>query len=551
MRLMTPTLKTARAARRRAAGEHGFTMVLALGVLLVTSLLLTGVFFALQGEIHSGTNDLAAKRAYAAAQAGIQAYLNDLNQNPNYWNTCANDIQTTPVTVPGSSDGATYTFAPVYANGNTSCTSNVINSLVDTQTGTIRMVFTGKAGTNPVLTRSIVVSFRMNTPLDFLWYTNYEAIDSSIKGLTDCNVYYRAPRTDTNCNINWVSGDVINGPMYTNDQYLILTGNTPTFGRSPADRIESNEPIDNNADICSGNNCGSANIKGTPVPDAPYVAMPSDNSELLTDAQSYGNVFTGTTSVTLGSPDGTHASVVTCTTSAASSCTSKTVDLKAQPIIYVNNASGCSVYQYSPFSVSYPNNGTGYYGCAGDVYVSGTYSTSVTIAAANNIIIDGNVQTSEDGSGNPTGTATLGLVADWFVRVMHGVNGTNPGLNSNCTATNTASQTLTNPTIDAAILALDHSLIVDNFNCGASPGVTGQPGTLTVNGAIAQDFRGPVGTSGTPITGYLKNYSYDDRLANILPPYLFDISNSGWHVSRETMCIPGSVDPTAGCNAPG
>ena len=46
--------------------------------------------------------------------------------------------------------------------------------------------------------------------------------------------------------------------------------------------------------------------------------------------------------------------------------------------------------------------------------------------------------------------------------------------------------------IDAAILSLQHSFIVDNYNCGA------RLGTLTVNGAIAQKYRGPVGTvSGT------------------------------------------------------
>jgi hypothetical protein len=106
------------------------------------------------------------------------------------------------------------------------------------------------------------------------------------------------------------------------------------------------------------------------------------------------------------------------------------------------------------------------------------------------------------------------------------------------------------PVIDAAILALDHSFIVDNFNCGATPGANGPPGTLTVDGAIAQDYRGAVGT-GTASTGYLKSYSYDDRLANILPPYLFDISNSGWHISRETLCMTGSTTTGSGCATAG
>jgi hypothetical protein len=107
---------------------------------------------------------------------------------------------------------------------------------------------------------------------------------------------------------------------------------------------------------------------------------------------------------------------------------------------------------------------------------------------------------------------------------MHGCDGS---------GNNIPSQTLTNPIIDAAILALNHSFMVDNYGCGVTPG------QLSLHGAIAQYYRGAVSTgAGSPSTGYAKNYNYDDRLASILPPYLFDISNSGWHVSRETLCVP-------------
>jgi type II secretory pathway pseudopilin PulG len=515
-------------ARRRASAEHGFTMVVALGTLMITSLLLTAIFYALQGDIQSGTTNLASKRAYAAASAGVQAYLYQMNQNPNYWETCANNIQSTPVTVPGSSDGASYTYQPIYANGNTACTSNVINSLVDTATGSIRMVFTGSAGTRPVLKRAILVSFRMDSPLDFLWYTHFEAFDTVIPGMSACGVFYRNSR-NSGCNIVWISQDTMNGPAYTDDQYLINSGASPTFGRNPSDKIESSAPGTSVNDVCSGSNCQSANFNGTRVYNAKPIPTPSDNSELLTDAQNYGNVFNGTTTVVL---NGTTATTTTCTTSSTTSCSTKSINLVSQPIIYVNNTSGCTPAAYTPFGATYPANATGYYGCAGDVYVSGSYTTPVTIGAANNVIIAGNLTTTADGVGNPTGGATLGLVANEFVRVIHGITGTNPGLGSQCTATNVAAQTLNSPTIDAAILALNHSFIVDNFNCG------GSIGTLTVHGAIAQYFRGPVGQSngsGGVANGYAKNYFYDDRLANILPPYLFDISNSGWHISRETV----------------
>jgi Tfp pilus assembly protein PilX len=515
-------------ARRRLAAEHGFTMVVVLGVLLVTSLLTAATMIALQGEIHLSSDNLSSKRAYSAASAGVQAYLYQLNQNPNYWETCSNDTQT-ETSVPGSSDGEQYSFQPIWANGNTGCTSNMINALVDNTTGTIRFVFTGYSGTRPQMTRSIVTSFRMNSPLDFLWYTHYESIDDAIPPSSTyggCGEFYRQGRS-SNCNINWISADVMRGPSYTDDQYLINPGASPTFGRSASDKIESSAPGNTAADICAGDNCQNANFVGTPVYNATPIPTPSDNSELLTDAQQYGNVYYGTTTITL---NGATASVVTCT---ASSCaTQPTVNLASQPIIYVSNASGCSPATYNPASVTYPLNASpaGYLGCAGDVYISGNYTTPVTIAAQNNIIIDGSVTTSADANNNPTGGATLGLVANQFVRVMHGCS----------------SNDLSSPTIDAAILALNHSFLVDNWGCG------NPEGTLSVYGAIAQYFRGPVGTvsgTGGVATGYAKNYNYDDRLANILPPYLFDISDSGWHISRETLCTTGSTTTGTGCQS--
>jgi Tfp pilus assembly protein PilX len=525
--VMTRAKRICQLLRTRLAPEHGFTMVIVLGVLLVTSLLTAATMVALQGEIHLSSDNLASKRAYAAASAGVQAYLYQLNQNPNYWETCANDTSTESATaVPGASDGEQYSFQPIWANGNTGCTSNMINALVDNTTGTIRFVFTGYSGTNPQVTRSIVTSFRMNSPLDFLWYTHFESVDDDISGYSDCGVFYRQGRSSS-CNINWISADVMNGPSYTDDQYLIDPGADPTFGRSPADKIESSAPGTTAADICAGDNCQDAKFVGTPVYNATPIPTPSDNSELLTDAQQYGEVYQGTTTITLS---GNTATVVTCT---ASTCSPQpSVNLTQNPIIYVENASGCSPAQYNPSSVSYPLNSSpaGYLGCAGDVYVAGNYTTPVTIAAENNIIIDGGITTTADGSGNPTGGATLGLVANEFVRVMHGCS----------------SNDLSSPTIDAAILALNHSFIVDNWSCG------NPEGTLTVHGAIAQYFRGPVGTvsgSGGVATGYAKNYNYDDRLADILPPFLFDISDSGWHISRETLCTTGSTTTGTGCQS--
>ncbi len=100
-------------------------------------------------------------------------------------------------------------------------------------------------------------------------------------------------------------------------------------------------------------------------------------------------------------------------------------------------------------------------------------------------------------------------------------------------------------TIDAAILTLAHSFMVDNYNSGGG----GQPG-LNVHGAIAQRYRGIVGqVSGT---GYLKDYHYDDRLHVILPPFLFDLSTAGWNVIRETLCMTtGNMSASTSCTYQG
>ena len=79
-------------------------------------------------------------------------------------------------------------------------------------------------------------------------------------------------------------------------------------------------------------------------------------------------------------------------------------------------------------------------------------------------------------------------------------------------------------------MAIQHSFIVDHYDCGADLGI------LTVNGAISQKYRGPVGTfGGGSDTGYEKNYNYDDRFRYLSPPYFLDPVESAWRVQRETL----------------
>src|ERR1700729_169578 len=70
--------------------DEGITMIVAIGVMFVTSLLLVATFTAANGEIHLSSTDTAQKKAYYAALAGIENYENHLTEDGNYLTYCTN-----------------------------------------------------------------------------------------------------------------------------------------------------------------------------------------------------------------------------------------------------------------------------------------------------------------------------------------------------------------------------------------------------------------------------------------------------------------------------
>jgi hypothetical protein len=511
-------------------------MIIALGVMLVTSLLCAAAFVAVESDARIVGHDLQGKQAYAAAQAGVQAYLYQLNENSlnGWWENCSNDSQSA-TTVPGSSTGVKYSWQPV-----TTCnSSDPVGSLIDTA-GNLRIEFTGYAGPSSAqVTRTIVASFRTDTPLSYLWYTIHETLDPAAdSNCANDPFYYNQVSSghtipSPECTINWITGDQVNGPLYTEDQLLIGAGASPTFNgpvTSDAPSSDANQVCVGGCDNTNANfNDGEQTVQGG----GQAVPFPTDNSNLETDASPpNGLIETGTTNVTLS---GTTVTVVNCPGSSSSCATVYSGPVTGPEIMYASSLPGCNT-TYKPNDVSYAINSSGdAYGPCGDIYVSGYYAFPLTLAADNDIVIMGSLENINDRNSStpgltaPTGTATLGLVADEYVRVYH----PEPISNGVCSASNNSNP---NVTIDAAILTLQHSFFVDNYSCGSTP-----PGTLTVHGAIAQEYRGAVGsTSGNSTYGYLKNYNYDNRLATLLPPYMFDLQSTQWGAVRETLCTMGS-----------
>jgi hypothetical protein len=196
---------------------------------------------------------------------------------------------------------------------------------------------------------------------------------------------------------------------------------------------------------------------------------------------------------------------------------------------------------YRPHPLGYPQqNDVTTYDCrAGDVFLRGTLKGQLTLAADNNVYIVGNTTY----SGGTGGTDILGLIANNYIEVYHpvrtgsstsgcdgGSNGSYQGCSLDIPATNTAkptsmtSQAFRNPQINAALLTLLHSFRAQNYQYG-----TTNVGTLNVTGAIAQKYRGIVTLIG--VSGYGKNYVYDQRLKYTSSPHFLEPVAAAWNVA--------------------
>ena len=127
-------------------------MIFVVMVLFVSSLLVAGAFAAANGDIHLNRTNTAQDKAYFAAQAGLQAYLYQLNTAPNYWTTCPHTPEKEKVKegvkVPGTTE-ETYTYETLPATGHATCESGKQGTIVESAgsaSGTFRIKATGKSG---------------------------------------------------------------------------------------------------------------------------------------------------------------------------------------------------------------------------------------------------------------------------------------------------------------------------------------------------------------------------------------------------------------------
>ncbi len=386
-------------------------MIFVLAAMLIGGLLVAGALAAASGDQSLSRKSTAQTASYYAATAGVQRYEYELSHNPNFWVECP---ALTVREVPGAPEEE-YTATTLAAKGYTKCEKGVQASILETSgaaRGTFRVLITATAGTGAnKTTHKIVAVFSHPGFTKYVYESNYEVEDPSnfSPEPTSCEHYYaeRVTKklTSTCPPIEFAPEDKVNGPMHTNDAADICAEGTkkPTFGREG--REDAIEMLGGHYASSGCKNEG--NFQGKYTEEAEALLPPETDSELLESAT---YKFSGRTVIVLntGTPN---------TMTVTNKGTTTTKEFPSNGVVYVENSSeGCGIGKYTPFG---PNTTTDT-GC-GNVYVSGSYTESLTIASANDVIVNGNLTTTHESNGEPTGGGTLGLIAENFVRVYHPV----------------------------------------------------------------------------------------------------------------------------------
>lgn len=574
---------------RRSGDDRGVALPIVMVLGLVMAMLVSTSLTAVSSGLTVADRTQDTTGALDAAYAGVQEYSARLSADSTY-QTYGNSLSaftresrstvtalsTNPAfdvgadgrwaTVPGSSGAASYRY-------------EVDNSDYATA-GLVNIKSTGRVG---AVTRSLVAQLRQTGFTNYLYFTDYEALDPFISGTQDCVVHIWDPAHPDSCQvIQFGPSDTIQGPVHSNDT-LTICGTT---FRGAVTSSSPETPIASTPDRCTST---ASYAVGGGVTYSPTLAMPPSNSTMQLFAASSGCLYTGPTQITYNS-NGTmtvRSPWTKQTEPSASADTTPdkcgeikdlrstvgaTVPVLSNSLLYVQdlptstsnpnytsttaswptnftcfNSSGTTAASNSAQSagwkfgsVQYPrgneapasgwgtgsswNTTTPAYGCrSGDLYVSGMVKGATTAAAANYVYVVGDLKyTSRT-------TDVLGLVGNSAVLVWNPMSATTSG------NTTTYSPILSDSgrEIDAAILSVQHTFQVQNFDRGSARG------TLTVFGSIAQKFRGVVATTviysnGTTTTsGYFtKNYQYDSRLASVVPPYFLAPASVVFTLSR-------------------
>lgn len=562
--------------RRLPSGEDGIAMVMVVSSMVIASLFaFAALGYALNTQTASRVNQ-DWNQALAAAQAGVDDYIGYLNRNDAYSLSvdCSNTAlrgSKTGVNTCGWTAATPPGYKPIDAGDPSGPRFHYdVDTTRLASEGVVLVTSTGQAGKE---TRSLQVGVGRGGSADFLYYTDREDADPNNKqaypsGMNpDCAKYWWDGRSSGSrswgcVEITFIGGDVLDGPVHTNDTpYMTaVNGVKPRFvqGLSTSDpQCKLAVPTDSS----TWKNCDRYRITGDYGPGSyPAYADPKylpDNSDKF--ATYPGCQYAGATRIKF-TADG-RMTVWSAETTGPAACggdapNGVSVPVPTDQVIYVKDStSGKRMCKSGEIGDGLPlGNFTGNTRTAfrydvnmldatrycgnGNAYIEGILKGRVTVATSNSVTVTGDLVL----AGGLAGTDMLGLVAANSVEVFH------PKMDTyECRATrngicqsfgwggragedNRWPQRYNDPDtggpnpasgiqIAAAIQTLQNSFFVQSYDFG--PG----EGQLYVRGAIAQKWRGIVGRGSA---GYLKNYRYDKRLKYAAPPYFPQWTDAKW-----------------------
>lgn len=573
----------------RRNDDQGMALAIALIFGMVIMIMAASALTVATGGLRKADADQDWNGALSAAYAGVQEYqsrLSNDNTYQQYGNPDAPFSAKSTVTLPTGTQanvafdiGKTGKWATVAGSTGTAAGTASFRYEVDnsqyTNSGTLRLRSTGRVG---AATRTVVADLRQDGFIDYLYFTNYEFQDPQqtgkpTTGAASCLKYAYQGRPSGCGEIAFGGGDVIAGPAHSNDTMRVCQASftSKVTSSNPATTGLRYTAKDSNGAACTGasfpaptNQPGLESSLDMPT----TLALPKRETEndLPKDVPTPGCLYTGPTDIvfnsggtmTVKSPytkktrtnaAGTDGSALAdcglpgTATGQLGSAAGATITVPTKNLVYVQNiptsatdvnftsstVNGMLASSCSNNHVGYPLTNeavpttTGGYGAAspcaygarnGDAFVKGDFHGQLTIATDNYIYVTGDIDYVD------STTDILGLIGTNNVFVYNPVKVQSALLNTYSSLIGDSGRE-----IDAAILSSSHSFVIQNFDRG------GSRGTLTVNGSIAQNFRG-IASNGA--NGYIKNYGYDARLRYLAPPKFLSPVTTSYSVTTLT-----------------
>ncbi|BDZ45118.1 hypothetical protein GCM10025866_10270 [Naasia aerilata] len=569
--------------RRIRRDDDGYALLAVMGIGIVLLLMVAGSLGVATGGFTKARTDDDWNAALSAAYGGLAEYQSRLGNDSTYsqyGNPSApfSAVSSSTVTLPSGATanpafgiGASGPWATI--PGGTAAYRYEVDNTDYASAGIIHLRVTGRAGDQ---TRSIVADLRQTGFLDFLYFTDKEVQDPTLRGrpVSDCDTYAWATpaRNVATCPIiQFAAADTINGPLHSNDELQIcgarFNGPVTTASKLSEPRYYS---------IPSGCSTTTPTFAvGTGPALKGMLGMPATNLALKEetrvdlDTARPGCMYTGPTQITFngdgtmtvkspwtlvtqpsltqGIPSKSPAALCGKTGTngnALGSANGATIPVVPSNLVYVQNVPAGTSDPNAWSAGTYPNNFTCFgtsdfpgwtfggasYPTANEAQPIGTSATNPAYGCRNGDAfvrggVAGAITVAAENYIYITGNLTyvnsqrdiLGLIGNNAVQVW------NPRANGGGLVDPSA-----NRTVQAAIMSTAHTFTVQNYT------VAPARGTLTVLGAIVQYFRGPVAqSSGGGIgSGFAKNYNYDTRLRSAAPPKFLQPTSTTYAVTQ-------------------